>query len=177
MKNIKLIAAAALALLAAPGCGTSKVSTIPGMDMSAKLRRSDYVILGTATGEACATENCFFGSCSRTASVAGEELLDGRSESVSLRDARTAALDLGPLGALLDVGGAPGQSKNVAKSIAMYKAIESVPNADAMISPRYDVTTSEDSIPFNIKRTVKSCVKVRGKAIQIKSDADIAAGK
>lgn len=176
MTNLKLIMASALVLLAAAACGTSKVATIPGMDMTTKLKRSDYVVLGTATGQACAEENCFFGSCTKKASVAGEELLDGRSESESLRSVRTAGVDLGPLAFLFGAPAGPGEGKNIAKSIAMYKAIESIPDADAMLSPRFEVETTEDTFPF-ITRNVKSCVTVKGKAVHIKSDAEVAASK
>ena len=176
MTTIKLITMAGLVLAVSVACGTSKVATIPGMDMTTKLQRADYVVLGTATGQACAEENCFFGSCTKKASVAGEELLDGRSETDSLRSVRTATVDLGPLAFLFGAPGGPGQGKNVAKSIAMYKAIESIPDADAMLSPRYEVETTEEIMPL-ISRNVKSCVTVKGKAVHIKSDAEMAAGK
>lgn len=176
MTNLKLTIASALVLFTAAACGTSKVATIPGMDMTTKLKRADYVVLGVATGQACAEENCFFGSCTKKASVAGEELLDGRAESESLRNVRTAQLDLGPLAFLFGATQAPGGTKNIAKSIAMYKAIESIPDADAMLSPRYEVETKEDFFPF-ISKNTKSCVTVKGKAVHIKSDAEMAAGK
>lgn len=176
MTNLKLILASALVLLAAAACGTSKVATIPGMDMTTKLKRADYVVLGTATGQACAEESCFFGSCTKKASVAGEELLDGRSESESLRAVRTAGVDFGPLSFLFGTPGGPGEGKNIAKSIAMYKAIESIADADAMLSPRYEIETTENSFPL-ISRTIKSCVTVKGKAVHIKSDAEVASSK
>lgn len=176
IKGPRHIALAVLTLAVSVACGTSKVATIPGMDMTTKLHRADYVVLGTATGQACAEESCLFFSCTKKASVAGEELLDGRSETESLRDVRTATVDLGPLALLFGAPGGPGQGKNIAKSIAMYKAIESIPDADAMLSPRFEIDTTEDTIPF-ITRNVKSCVTVKGKAVHIKSDAEMAASR
>ncbi len=173
MTHPKTVALCAVALAFTAACGTTRIATIPGMDITTRLGRADYVVLGTATGQACAEESCFLGSCSKKASVAGEELLDGRSESESLRNARTAKVDLGPLAFLFGTGGGGTSGKNIAKSIAMYKAIASIPEADAMLSPRYDVETSEDTVPF-ISRTVKSCVTVRGKAVHIKSDEEMA---
>jgi hypothetical protein len=174
MNNIMKLATAALLCTA---CSTTaKVSTIPGMEMTTKLKRSDYIVLGTATGQACAQEECFFGSCNKTATVAGEELLDGRAQSENLRDVNTQQLDLGPLAFLLGTGN-PGPTGNeIAEKIALYKAIESIPDADAILSPRFDGETSENSIPF-FSRTVKSCVTVKGKAVRVKSDEEMKAGK
>ena len=116
------------------------------------------------------------GSCSKKASVAGEELLDGRAESESLRNVRTANLDLGPFAFLFGTGDVGPTGSEIAEKIALYKAIESIPDADAILSPRFDGETTENSIPL-FTRTVKSCVTVKGKAVRVKSDEEIKAGK
>jgi hypothetical protein len=177
MKTIKnLLAIAALGLVATACSTTSKVSTIPGMGLTTGLKRADYQILGTATGEACATEECLFGNCNKKADVAGEELLDGRTESASLRGANTQVMDFGPLSWLLGTGSVGPTGSEIAEKIALYKAIESIPNADAIITPRKEINITKNDI-LGLSVTTKSCVKVMGKAVHIKSDAEIAAKK
>ena len=44
-----IIKLAAVAALCTACSTTAQVSTIPGMDMTTKLKRSDYIVLGTAT--------------------------------------------------------------------------------------------------------------------------------
>ena len=163
------------ALIALSACSTTaKVATIPGMGLAADLKRSDYIILGTATGEACATEDCFLGSCNKRASIAGEELLDGRTESSSLRGANIAPTDFGPLAFLLGTGNPGPSGSEIAEKIALYKAIESIPNAHAIITPRKEIKIKKNDI-LGISTTTESCVKVMGKAIHVKSDAEMAA--
>lgn len=167
-----LLAVAALAACA--GCSTTaKVSTIPGMGLTTDLKRSDYVILGAATGEACAVEDCFLGSCNKKADVAGEELLDGRTESSSLHGANIAPTDFGPLAFLFGTGNVGPSGSEIAEKIALYKAIESIPNADAIVTPRKTIDITKKDM-LGISTTTKSCVKVVGKAVHIKSDAEMA---
>lgn len=174
VKNLKnLLAVAALSVAASACSTTAKVSTIPGMGLTTDLKRSDYVILGAATGEACAVEECFFGSCNKKADVAGEELLDGRTESSSLRGANVAPTDLGPLAFLFGTGSVGPSGSEIAEKIALYKAIESIPNADAIVTPRKTIDITRKDM-LGISTTTKSCVKVVGKAVHIKSDAEIA---
>lgn len=165
-----LVAASALAIVAGCAAPTAKISTMPGMDITTRVARPDYVVIGTATGSACAEQNCFFGSCALTASVGGEELLDGRTQSESLRGVNmnsTAAVN--PfLAALLGVQVDTPSGADIAEKIALYKAIESIPDADAILSPRIDAEVTEDWNPITSK--VKSCVTVKGKAIRVKPD-------
>ncbi len=173
MNILKLSAQAALALLVLTGCTiTSKVSSIPIMDVTTKLRRADYVVLGTATGQACAEENCFLGSCSKKAGTPGDELL-----SVDNGGAASSPAPLAFLAFLLGTPPAAGPSRSqIAEEIAMFKAIESVPTADAILSPRYESDTTEDGFPF-LTHNVKSCVTVKGKAIHVNSDAEMGAAR
>lgn len=176
MNSMKMLFATA-AILALSACSTTaKVSTIPGMGMALELKRSDYTILGTATGEACATEDCFFGSCNKKADIAGEELLDGRTESGSLRGANTAVQDFGPFAFLFGITPVGPTGSEIAEKIALYKAIESIPNAHAIITPRKEIKIKKNDI-LGISTTTESCVKVMGKAIHVKSDAEMAGGK
>jgi hypothetical protein len=172
MNIIKLAAPAAIILALFSGCTlTSKVASIPIMDVTTKLRRADYVVLGTATGQACAEENCFLGSCTKKAGAPGDELLsvDGGSTG---RRASNPLIDF-LLGTPPEAG--PSRSQ-IAEQIAMFKAIESVPNADAILSPRFESETTEEGFP-GITHNVKSCVTVKGKAIHVNSDAEMAAAK
>lgn len=57
---------------------------------------------------------------------------------------------------------------DIAEKIALYKAIESIPDADAILSPRVEADVTEDWNP--ITKKVKSCVNVKGKAIGVKPD-------
>lgn len=172
MNLLKLAAPAAIALSLFTGCSTtSKVTAIPIMDVTTKLARADYVVLGTATGQACAEENCFLGSCTKKASTPGDELL-------SFEGGRSKGPGIPPfLAFILGTPPEEGPSRSeIAESIAMYKAIDSVPNADAMLSPRFESETTEDGFPF-ITQNTKSCVTVKGKAIHVKSDAEMLASK
>ncbi len=158
------------------GCAApmAKISTIPGMDITTKLGRTDYVVMGTATGQACAEENCFLGSCSTTAQVAGEEILDGRAQSSSLRDVNlNSSANVNPvLAFLLGVPAPAGPTgAEIAEKIARFKAIESIPNADALLSPRVDADVTESNNLFT--KQVKSCVTVKGKE-HAEDDVDVA---
>ncbi len=159
--------------VAVTGCAgsTANIQTIPGADITTKLGRKDYVVLGTATGQACAVKSCFFGSCSTVAERPEESLLDGRARSESLRDVNlNSQADINPVLALfLGVPTPAGPSGvDIAEKIALYHAISSIPNADAILTPRVDAEVTEDWNP--ITSTIKSCVTVRGKAISIKPD-------
>jgi hypothetical protein len=167
-----LFAASALALSAACAAPSAKISTMPGMDITTKVARSDYIVLGTASGQACAEKNCFLGSCSLSASVAGEELLDGRAQSESLRGVNlNSTANVNPiLAAILGVQVETPSGADIAEKIALYKAIESIPDADALLSPRVEADVTEDWNPITTK--VKSCVTVKGKAIRVKPDGE-----
>jgi hypothetical protein len=174
MKTMKRIGLTVLALGALTACATTaEVSTIPGMEITTALSRADYEIIGTATGEACAETSCFFGSCTSVAANAEESFLQGRMQSSSIRNVQQGnpAL-LGPLAFLL---GAPApqvpSASQIAERIATYKAIESIPNADAIVTPRKTMEVEGSSL-LGITSNSRSCVTIRGKAIHIKSDAE-----
>jgi len=139
--------------------------------ITTRLGRKDYIVLGQATGKACAVRSCFFGSCGTTPEVAGEELLDGRARSESLRDVNlNSQANINPILAL--ILGQPNPTGpsgiEIAEKIALFKAIESIPDADAILSPRVDAEVTEDWNP--VTQTIKSCVTVRGKAVRVKPD-------
>jgi hypothetical protein len=163
--------------MGATGCvTTAKVSSVPGIGIETSFARKDYVILGTARGEACAVDSCIFGACTPKADQPGEELLDGRMETDHIRGIHTGRADFGPFEAIYEFFfGTPGPTgSQIAENIAMYKAIESVPNADAILTPRKTIDIEKNDI-LGISVTTKSCVKVAGKAVHIKSDAEIKA--
>lgn len=168
--------AAVLAVAALTGCSTTgKVSTIPGIGFDTQpLARGEYVIIGNAAGEACAEESCFFGSCTKTSGTKGEEAFEGRIFSSSIGGASTSATEnLGLLQILFGTGQQGPSGADIAERIALYKAIESVPDADAVILPRKTINVDTQTIPF-ISNSVKSCVKVKGKAVRLKTDAELA---
>ena len=172
MKKALLVALALIPLASA--CNTTgKVASIPGIGFSTeKLKRSEYEILGSATSEACAEESCnLFTGCSRKANVPGEELMEGRMFSTDVSGVETRPSDnpfawLG-LGDKSDVGGS-----EIAERIAMYKAIESVPTADAIILPRKSVTVEKSDF-LGLFTSAKSCVKLSGKAVRLKADGEL----
>ena len=55
-----------------------------------------------------------------------------------------------------------------AKSVATYRALKSVPAADALIAPRYEEETYQVFVWYK-----RSCATVTGKAIRIKTDVDL----
>ncbi len=186
MKSLTLLGAIAIASLAT-ACGTStsaSVSSVQGIGFSTSpLSRADYVIMGDAKGEACAEETCvaFFGCTKKAGSAAGEDLLEGRLNSdnvdnVNMRGGSTGDLDFftALMNALFGGGdeGGPSDSE-LAERIALYKAIESVPDADAIIQPRKSIQVTTTADLFGNGK--KSCVKVKGKAIRFKTDVELAA--
>lgn len=167
--------ALALSSLLSTACQTvGKVSTIPGIAFDTQpLARGEYVIIGNAAGEACAEENCFFGSCTKTANGKGEEAFEGRIFTTNISGGSTAATEnLGLLQILFGTGQQGPSGADIAERIASYKAIESVPDADAVILPRKSIDITTDVIPF-ISSKVKSCVKIKGKAVRLKTDAEL----
>jgi hypothetical protein len=56
-----------------------------------------------------------------------------------------------------------------ASDAATYRAIAAVPNADAILTPVYHVEERNAGIWYS-----RTCVTVRGKAIEVKSDEDLA---
>jgi hypothetical protein len=161
---------------AATGCSTTgKVSTIPGISFDTQpLARSEYVIIGNAAGDSCAEESCFFGSCTKTSGTKGEEAYEGRIFSTNIGGASTSATEnLGLLQILFGTGNQGPSGADIAERIALYKAIESVPDADAIILPRKQIQVDTNDIPF-ISHSVKSCVKIHGKAVRLKTDAELA---
>jgi formylglycine-generating enzyme len=55
-----------------------------------------------------------------------------------------------------------------AKSVAVYRALKSIPEADALIAPRYEEETYQYFVWYK-----RSCAIVTGKAIRIKTDGDL----
>ncbi|MDP2344922.1 MAG: hypothetical protein Q8O67_28510 [Deltaproteobacteria bacterium] len=176
MNLIKNLAASAVlgALVITTGCAgvERKNASIPIMEVTTKLRRSDYIVLGTATGQSCAEESCniLFG-CTKKASTPGDELLS------VLRDDTAGSVQQSFLMTLLGAAPAVVPSRSqVAEAIATYKAIESYQDADAILSLRFETETTEENF-LGLTSNVKSCVTAKGKAIHVKSDAEMAAGK
>jgi hypothetical protein len=174
MKKPLLFLVLAIAPFVGSACSTTgKVASIPGIGFSTEsLKRAEYEILGAATAEACAEESCSFGNCNKKASVPGEELLEGRMFSTNIGGVETRTTDAGPLGFLFGAETAEVSGSDIAERIAMYKAIESVPTADAIILPRKTITV-ETSNTLGLFTTTKSCVKVSGKAVRLKADNEL----
>lgn len=148
---------------------TANVMTLPGIGVNAReLDRSDYVVLGDAEGKACVEESCILGmfcSVNSDASSVATERVEGRLDTT---DVQTSAP-----GVLLPFAPAAGTEGNrsAAEDAALFKAIESVPDADALLTPRksMDLTTNDNFF----MRSQKACVRVFGLGIRLKTDAEL----
>ena len=174
------------------GCASHKGTGIPGIAMGDKielnpLERSEYEVLGPATGKACVTVNTllplpivwYSGDYSRDP-LGGNEKREygqisfpvtstfgkittgqGTYTSSSTKATKRPDLDVGFGFWLPD----PGLK---AKEAAVFKAIQSVPDADAILSPRFYVEKEKRFVWYK-----RVCVTVKGKAIRIKIDKDL----
>lgn len=141
-----LLAAGCLLTNWAPGCTHSRLE-ISGVAMPSsielkKLSRSEYRILGKVTGNACST---YVG-------LWPIPIFWVQSED------KSAALYQ------WNVSGA-------AREAAVYNAIASAPNADALVAPRFEEEV-ESAFVWRLRR----CVTVTGKAVSIKTDVELASG-
>ena len=174
------------------GCASHKGAGIPGISMGEHLEfnplaRSEYEVLGPAEGKASvainslfplpivwysgdyskdpfgAAENKEYGQISFPVTSVLSRITSGQGSAQSASTSSTNRPDL-------DVGFGfwlpdPGFK---AKEAAVFKAIESVPGADAIISPRFYVE-KEKRFFWHQRVTVT----VKGKAIKIKTDKDL----
>jgi len=126
------------------GCSTTRFNEVQGLDMPDSmdvepLKRSQYEVLSDTEGEGCAEFYALWPL----------PIFWTKSENVS--------------------GGLYGfASFDNARNIAMYHAIEKVPRADGLISPRYWSTVKREGIWY-----VKKCVVVKAKAFTIKPDQNL----
>jgi hypothetical protein len=160
-------------LVASSGCTTTaQVMSLPGTGMHAnELTRDEYVVLGDAEGRACVEETCYFGICFTKSDTGSETRVEGRLSS----NVQTSAPDFvvpgfsGPIGT---EGNA-----SAAEQAALYQAIESVPEADALMAPRKSAEVTTTNAPFVglFYHTQRACVRVFGKGMRLKTDAEIAA--
>lgn len=130
-----------LVLVLLPGCGTTRHNEVQGIDMPGSLEleplnRQQYMVLADTEGE----------GCSEFYALWPLPIFWTKSENVS--------------------GGLYGfASFDTARNVAIYHAIENVPRADGLISPRYWSTVKREGIWY-----VKKCVVVKAKAFSIKPD-------
>ncbi len=166
------LAATALAVVTSACTTTANVMTLPGIGVNAReLDRSDYVVLGDAEGKACVEESCVLGifcSVNSDASSVATERVEGRLDTTNVQtSAPGVQLPFGP-------GAGTEGNSSAAEEAALFKAIQSVPDADALLTPRksMDLATSDN---FFI-RSQKACVRVFGLGIRLKTDAELAGG-
>jgi hypothetical protein len=170
-----------LLVLDASGCATAgKVSTIPGVPAPASrglkpFERDEYSILASVEGKACMEDTCLFGACWTTPDQKDADQLEGRVNA-DLSNAPQSE-NWGPFDFLRRLFASPAQSTTTlrAQAVAYYRAIEAVPNADELIAPRAAV--DENTFDALIYSNARSCVTVRGKAIHIKTDDELAASR
>ncbi|MBE9541930.1 MAG: hypothetical protein IMF01_06390, partial [Proteobacteria bacterium] len=142
------------------GCASHKGSGIPGISMGEKivfnpLQRSEYEVLGPATGKACVTVNTLFPL--PIVWYSGDYLLEAfginEDREYGVISAPTAVSPSPPIPFMPLSAATTSPTKNIevslglfftgpgfrAKEAAVFRAIESVPGADAIISPRFYV--------------------------------------
>jgi hypothetical protein len=128
--------------LISPGCWTSTRHEIQGLEapvMKAQLNRTDYEVLGKAEGEGCVK---YYGLW---------------------------PLPLFWLTLPLDSGKIYGVgSWSLAKNLAIYNALQKIPDADAVVLPRFESRYERIFVWYR-----ETCVKVRAKAIRLKTDAEL----
>jgi len=175
------------------GCASHKGTGIPGINMGKNLEfqpleRSEYEVLGPAEGKASVTINSLFplpivwysGDYSRDPLWFNENMKYGKVSS-PVTSALQPQLDSPVKRPDLDVGfvGGGGPIDMLftyilpdpglkAKEAAIFRAIESVPDADAIISPRFYVEREKRFIWHE-----RVTVTVKAKAIRIKTDKDL----
>ena len=161
---------ALLVATAGSACATSaQVMSIPGTGMRAKsLERDEYVVLGDAEGKACVEETCIVGFCFSKSDTGSETKVEGRLNTTNVQTQAPTFLIPGFSGP----NGTEGNA-SAAEEAALFKAIESQPDADALMAPRKSAEVSTSG--FFIGHTQKACVRVFGKGIRLKTDAEIAA--
>lgn len=163
----------ALALVASVGCKTAaKVITLPGIGVNAKsLERSEYVVLGDAEGKACVEESCILGIfCSTKSDTGATDTVEGRLFTDNVQTSAPSAAAGFPFAAAAGTEG----NRTAAEDAALYMAIQSVPDADALLAPRKSMElTTTDNV---VMTSQKACVRVFGKGIRLKTDAEIAGG-
>ena len=116
------------------------------------LKRSEYQILETTTGKGCVTRVLGIIKISRPDSYYVEQRKATGAVSISLYD--------------LFFGWLFGKSSlDQAREIALYTALESIPEADFILEPRY--YDEESGFPLIYSRV---CSTVKGKAIRIRPD-------
>lgn len=168
--NFRMFAMSALAAAAfGTGCTTTaKVMSLPGIGVNARsLEREEYVVLGDAEGKACVEETCLFGIfCSTKSDTGSSERVEGRLFTDNVQTSAPGVFIPGLQGAAGTEG-----NRSAAEQAALYKAIESVPDADALLVPRKSMELSTSN-QF-ISTTQKACVRVFGKGIRLKTDAEV----
>jgi len=148
-RRVIFIILGAAVLLTAIGC-TSMRTKIPGVHYPeeislAQLDREDYEVLGNVTGE---------GSASYTGLWPIPIFFFSKSDQESGK-ANNWKIGLG------------NPVESMARDVAVYKALQSIPEADLLIEPRYHTK----SVNYGIWYT-KMWVTVTGKAIRIKTDKE-----
>lgn len=178
------------------GCASHKGAGIPGINMGKNLEfqpleRSAYEVLGPAEGKASVTLNSLFplpivwysGDYSRDPLGFNENMKYG-SVSSPVTGALQPQMDSPVKRPDLNVGFAGGGGDGglvdmaltyilpdpglKAKEAATFRAIESVPGADAIISPRFYVEKEKRFFWYQ-----RVTVTVKAKAIRIKTDKDL----
>jgi hypothetical protein len=139
------IALATLFVVAACNTTTQTVR-VPKIGVVARdLEREEYIVLGNAEGNACVEQVCWFGIFCTVKDEGGSAIAGAGLGTENVSEA--------------------------AEDQAMLKALKAQPEADAVLTPRKSMSIESGSMVINTK--IKSCVRVFGKSIRIKTDQEI----
>jgi hypothetical protein len=185
---------AATLALALSGCVTPQVREatitrksgvrVNELRFDTTISREQYIILGTVTGEGM-VERKLMGKVPKERSflswlipkshyvldfdrTLGAWTDEGRVNVDIVADRKMDAVELEMVSRM----------ETIAARIALYKALESMPEADAIIAPRYDFTYMTDDKTLGksqlLARSITSVkARITGKAVRIKSDDEL----
>ncbi|MFH1811736.1 MAG: hypothetical protein ABIJ09_23555 [Pseudomonadota bacterium] len=162
---------------AGAGCVTAgKGALLPAVPVAgfgensglAPLSRGQYEILDAVEGEGCVKETCFIGICMRDPDP--RQYQEGGLGNVGGGLAPAAnPLDMFFGQLFVNPNGTPEQA---AERRALYEALGKVKDADVLIAPRrHAEVNGTDMLVFS---QVNACVRVRGKALRLKTDTELA---
>ncbi|MDP2344923.1 MAG: hypothetical protein Q8O67_28515 [Deltaproteobacteria bacterium] len=137
----------AVVAVALPACkSTTNAIRVPEIGVVARdLERDEYVVLGTVEGKSCVEVSCLLGIFC-TVKDEGGNAITGNGIGEALVN-------------------------NAAEEQAMLKALKAQPEADAVLAPRKSSTLQYTNAI--ISASIKSCVRVFGKSIRIKTDDEM----
>jgi hypothetical protein len=144
MHRLLLVLASAVALSACSS--TTQAMRVPKIGVVARdLERDEYVVLGTAEGQSCVEQSCFFGIFCTVKDEGGKTIAGSEVGTYAVSAA--------------------------AEEQALLHALKAQPEADAVFAPRKSSTLEIGN--QIITTSIKACVRIFGKSVRIKTDDEM----